>query len=55
VKFGRDAGNRAAAILQGGGEAPDEARHSLDRFFQATAGSDRVLAVTACHRQFIQQ
>jgi hypothetical protein len=24
--------------LQGGGEAPDEARHSLDLFVQATAG-----------------
>jgi hypothetical protein len=24
--------------LRGGGEAPDEARHSLDLFVQATAG-----------------
>jgi hypothetical protein len=25
-------------LFQGGGEAPDEARHSLDLFVQATAG-----------------
>jgi len=34
--------------LQGGGEAPDEARHSLDRFIQATAGSTATPDLKPC-------